>query len=299
MDWSLECSFSLFFQHNYSRYFNVYEKNQNILNLSYFLARIKEKSVGGAEMLLYHYTNSDDMDSFVQKGLIFGSEVDDTGYGYGTGPINGVLNPTKPDELPAFINRDACVFFYPACKYHHLGRGEIKVDTESLEKDRLFVADLKKAQQIWEDTVHASHSGEVSDIPLSESAKGYWDSLVPFAVYQENPQLIKDPEVLYFGAIPFPNLEISTELHPIVQRVFCVLGRQYRTMRKNLLSGCVYLNERQYVTVKLSPFTGKLIVSSKTGAIEKEFITFLEEAMQFKAKKIEKNGQEMWIKYQV
>lgn len=249
-------------------------------------------------MFLYHYSNVDTIESILEKGMIFGSEIKDSNYGYGTGPINGVLERHKPTHLPDFIHRDRCIFFYPTCHYGSRQETEIKVDPASLNQEKLYVADLTYAQQIWEDTVHASHSGQCSTVPLAKSAENYWNSLVPLATYLQNPQSIASPEVLYFGKIPFNVLEISTTLHPLGQTLVHFIGKSYEVTRSDVLTMKVYVTKTQYVTLHVSLRFDALIVASKTGHIDKSFLKLLEQTITYHQKRIEKNGHHMRVTYQ-
>lgn len=249
-------------------------------------------------MFLYHYTNVHNIEQIVEQGMIFGSELDDPNYGYGTGPINGVLETNKPNYLPDFINRDQCIFFYPVCNYGNGQDTEIKIDSTKLDQEKLYVADLNCAQQIWEDTVHASHSGEVSNIPLLKSANDYWNSLIPLHEYLKNTQVISSPEVLYFGKIPFHQLEISTTLHPLVQKMVGCIGKTYKIKRLDVLSLQVYTNETQYLRMHVDTHRNELILSSKTGTIDENFLQFLEETILYTKKIIEKSGHRITVTYE-
>lgn len=240
-------------------------------------------------MLLYHYTNILDVDSFVEKGLIFGSELDNSDYEYNTGPINGVLEKYKPTNMPSFIDRNQCIFFYPKSKFDVFWKDEIKVNSKNLLKEKLYVANLEYAQQIWEDTVHYSFSDEHSGIPLQDTAKKYWESLLSFDDYLSNPQKIKSPEVLYFEKIPFDHIEIFTSLDGLSQEVFRTLKMKYKVERTNNNYGKVYLKGNSFLHIDLYPSMGELIFQSNTGYLDEKFFSYFESQFNFNEKEIDKS----------
>lgn len=249
----------------------------------------------GDGMYLYHYTYN--AEEILQEGMRFGSELEDISYGYGTGPINGVLKTYKPTHLPDFIQRDQCVFFYPEAKYHTFGKEEIKVKTENLEQEKLYVADLRHAQQIWNDTIDASFREEEPEVPLDVSAKNYWASLIPLSVYQENPSIIKEPEVMYFGRISSEVIEFSTTLHPLSQQLFGLWDDAHHIKRTGLFHGDVYLTEKQYFSLEVHSNSPQFDVTSASGNISKEVLAMIEKKIPFKEKQITKDGTKMKVQY--
>lgn len=249
-------------------------------------------------MYIYHYTSIHHIEPIVEKGMLFGSEIDDIGYGYGTGPINGVLEEYRPNDLPDFVQRDKCIFFYPNCMYRDFGETEIRVNIDKLDKARVYVAESNHAQQIWNDTVDASYSGERSNIPLEVSAKKYWESLVPIGDFIKNPTQFKRAEVLHFGHIPFSALEVGTTLHPLAQRIFRQMSEFYAVERWGSTYGYIYLNEKQFFSLEAHAFTNQVSLRSKSGAIEKQAIAHFEDHFAYQEKKVSKDGNEMTIVYE-
>lgn len=232
------------------------------------------------------------MDSIIEKGLLFGSELDCLGYGYGTGPINGVLEKYRPHHLPDFINRDKCLFFYPTCLYRDFGNREIKIEVDKLDRKKMYVADLDAAQSIY-NNLHED-SEEVDET----FSKQYWNTLQPFDEYMSNPHKFKYAEVLYFGKIPFEKLEITTTLHPLAQILFKNMSAKYRVKRWGSVYGEIYITDKQRFTLDFNPFSSYVSLSSKSGSIHQEAVEHFENLFSFQNKRIVKDGKSMTIGYE-
>ena len=155
-------------------------------------------------MRIVHYTDRVKSEFIKREGLIYSKKS--YGYKHDTGAINQILNKYKPVDLPNFIDRDKCIFFYPeACDslFSMLSEVTITVDARDLDKSRLFVASFEIAQRIWIDVVEAPYTGEYSGVPIEISAKEYWDSLTQFSIFEEQLNYVdKAIEILYFNEIP-------------------------------------------------------------------------------------------------
>ncbi len=164
-------------------------------------------------MRLVHYTDRVKSQFIKREGLTYSKKS--YGYKYDTGAINRILNKYKPEDLPNFIDRDKCIFFYPeTCDRLFSKFSEVKiiVDTRYLDHSRLFVASFQIAQRIWVDVVEAPYTGEHSGIPIEISAKEYWDSLTQFNIFEEQLNYMdKAVEILYFNEIPSKYIDIEDE----------------------------------------------------------------------------------------
>lgn len=215
--------------------------------------------------MFYHYTREDCVESIAEKGLKRYSEIDQDG----TGPINAVLSDYRPKDLPDFLDREACMFLHPVCKYRDAWSIEVQVCETNLQKDRLYVADAEYAQRIWHDTVHISYSLEEPDYPLEESARLYWESVVP---YEGDPSIYSRPELLYFGDIPPTDIQIATTLPRAVQELCGKLPDRFRFKRHSSVEGKIWSSSTQYCQFYCYPDDGEFMLTSKSGVIDRVLV---------------------------
>jgi hypothetical protein len=124
---------------------------------------------------------------------------------YGNLPINNVLNQYKPTGLPSFMDRDRCLFFYPARNPIMLYPDhdvEVIVPAERLNSNRLFAFSLDDAQKIYQEVAVVPYYGEHIDEPLETVAIRYWNERIPFTEYSKRQHsLVYNVELLYFDDI--------------------------------------------------------------------------------------------------
>lgn len=164
---------------------------------------------------IFHYTNFFLKGRIVDEGLKYGARS----IQYSTLPINKILNTYKPDNIPEFIDRNKCIFFYPCPPKEYKSEFGVRVNTNGLDISKLFAFDFIPAHRIWCDTVDAQYTGEYSGIPLETSAKEYWNSIMPYSTFEKTMKDGKDIEILYFDYVPPQIIHFINDQDKIVDKL--------------------------------------------------------------------------------
>lgn len=168
-------------------------------------------------MYIYHYTDIDNKESIVKNGLLIESAKNALARKYDTEPINQLLNQYRPNHLPAFVNRDRCIFLSPnqvqtyrLDEWFRENNIEVIVPVDCLNISKLFAFNADDAQKIWCEIIDAPYSGEHIDEPLDIVAKRYWRNGIPFKDYLIKKKTIDYAvELLYFDDISPERIAIA------------------------------------------------------------------------------------------
>jgi hypothetical protein len=142
-------------------------------------------------MLIYHYTNSKNIDSIKRNGLKFKNTIKNKD----TILINEALMNTEHCNK---LDRNNCLFLLP-WKPNEKEENIVilELDTKMLNEDKLFVADFFYADSIW---VKKNHSPHKSD-SIAETVNWYWDSIYNFKHFNQIFNEEEEIELLYLDDI--------------------------------------------------------------------------------------------------
>lgn len=210
---------------------------------------------------LYHYTSFFAKEVIEEEGLRVDYKNDDTL------TVNETIDEHRPNNLPPFIDRSRCIFFYMKEMPSHDNDYNIAavVDTKNIDTNKLYVFDFDIADRIWGDIIDAPYSEEYSGICLSQSAKDYWASMIPYEEYikRSEKEKYKKEELLYFENIPKEFVEIRSDRSPFFTQLVERLQEKFdiKVTSKHGLS--IFIGEQQiYCNYRQKTNELKLIVFS-------------------------------------
>lgn len=134
-------------------------------------------------MKLYHYTNNKNV---LKEGLKSWIKHEDTEI------INNLIEKFSDD----LYSRDDCIFL--SFKKSDLGDIIISVNSESLNKDLLFVANQDLANEIYSNYYYDRNNESI--------VKNYIKSIVSFKDYNGD---YENPEIIYQDSIPLNLLKLE------------------------------------------------------------------------------------------
>ena len=146
---------------------------------------------------LYHVTNYYNKESILQQGLR--NRIDKTDDC--TDKVNRIINEYRPIWLDKLIDRSRCIFFNIEICPRDEGRFGICIDSEDLDKSKLYVCDYEIADRIWKDIIDAKYTGKHSGIDIKDSVNEYWASMIPFKEYTKTGVSMNEVEILYFSSV--------------------------------------------------------------------------------------------------
>ncbi|MDN6671542.1 MAG: hypothetical protein L0L07_04525 [Staphylococcus equorum] len=159
-------------------------------------------------MKLIHMTERVNFESIRKLGLLGGYKP-----GKYTEWVAELLHVCKPNNTFKDLDTKKCVWFSPGNSSYRLkvennSLNTLLVDSENLDKDKLFYVDGKLSERVKKSNPKPPE--EILDI-----ATKFWEGLKPFSEYMilhgEKEFLDRHIDVLYFGDVPPKHIEVYIE----------------------------------------------------------------------------------------